>query len=183
MKKLFLTAAFAAIAMVGVNAQATGVEAGAYVGIPVADASDGSSINLGATVGYYFEVIEGLKVGGIVGYDHFIGKSGDDVIIGGTTFSTDAVDYGFIPIAASAKYNFVPNFFAGLDLGYAIYVGDGEGDGGFYFRPRAGYSTTSFDIYAFFKGISNKYTTDYGIYSTSVSSTLGSVGVGAAYKF
>lgn len=172
MKKLFLTAAVAVFGLVGVNAQ---FEAGAYIGIPVADISDGYTVNIGATVGYYFPVIENLKVGGIVGYDHFILKS-DFKDVGGE-------DAGFIPIAASAKYNFVPNFFAGLDLGYAIGITDGAGDGGFLYRPTIGYSTSLVDIYAFYKGIAYSYEAPNGLAFDDIQATAGSVGIGAAFKF
>ena len=47
MKKLFLSAALAVGCLVGVNAQSTGFEAGAYVGIPVGDAGDFTSFNFG----------------------------------------------------------------------------------------------------------------------------------------
>lgn len=182
MKKLFLTAAIAAFGFVNSNAQDTGFEAGAYIGIPVADVSDGTSINIGATVAYYFNVAEGLKIGGLVGYDHFIGKD-EDFDTGMGVVTLDAVDAGFIPIAASAKYNFTENFFVGADLGYAIGVTDGAGDGGFLYRPRVGYSTNLVDLYAFYKGISYKYTFDYAGLSTSSTATAGSVGIGAAFKF
>jgi len=183
MKKLLFSAAIAVFGLVGANAQDSGFEAGAYVGIPVADVGDGTSLNIGATVGYYFEVIENLKVGGVIGYDHFIGKD-EDIDTGMGVMTLDGVDAGFIPIAASAKYNFTDNFFAGLDLGYAIGVSDGAGDGGFLYKPRVGYSTERVDLYAFYKGISYKYNFDYGYgLSGSTTSTAGSVGVGAAFKF
>lgn len=174
MKKILLSAALAVLGLVSTNAQDSGFEAGLYVGVPVADIGDGTSVNIGATAGYYFEVIENLKVGGIVGYDHFLVKS-DYKDLG-------AKDVGFIPIAASAKYNFVESFFAGLDLGYAIGASEGN-DGGFLYRPRVGWSTSMVDVYAFYKGISNKESVEVMGVKSSVSSTAGSVGVGAAFKF
>lgn len=170
MKKLILSAALAAFGLVAGNAQDSGFEAGAYVGIPVADVGDGSSVNVGATVAYYFNVAEGFKIGGLVGYDHFIAKD-------------NAEDAGFIPITASAKFNFTESFFAGADLGYAIGISDGAGDGGFLYRPRVGYSTSMVDIYAFYKGISYKYEVPTGFATVSTTATAGSVGVGAAFKF
>lgn len=182
MKKLFLTAAVAVCGLGILNAQDSGFEAGAYVGIPVADVGDGASLNIGATVAYYFEVGEGFKVGGLLGYDHFIGKD-EEFDTGMGVVTLDAVDAGFIPIAASAKYNFTENFFAGADLGYAIGITDGAGDGGFLYRPRVGYSTSMVDIYAFYKGISYKYeVVAFGV-NASTTATAGSVGVGASFKF
>ena len=49
MKKVLLTAAFAVAGMVGVSAQTSGVEGTGHVGIPVGNASDVSSFNLGLT--------------------------------------------------------------------------------------------------------------------------------------
>lgn len=175
MKKLFLTAAIAVFGLVGANAQDSGFEAGVFVGAPIGDA-DGFSINAGATFGYYFEVIENLKIGGIVGVDHFFGKDYD---YGSVTIEGDGAT--FIPIAASAKYTFAEQFFAGLDLGYDIGVSDGAGDGGFLYRPRVGWSTSMVDLYAYYKGISYSY--DYGYGLGDATWSVGSVGVGAAFKF
>lgn len=74
MRKFLLATAFAVLGFMGVQAQNTSMEAGPYLGIPVGD-SDGFSFNAGATFGYYFNVIPNrLKVGGVVGIDHFFGK-------------------------------------------------------------------------------------------------------------
>lgn len=169
MKKLFLTAALAVCALVGVNAQSTGFEAGAYVGIPVGDAGDFSSFNFGISAAYYWEVAPSFQLGLLTGYDYWAGKD-YDVNINGVNIKTEGVDLGFIPIAASAKYNFGGAMFGGIDLGYAIYVGDGEGDGGFMYQPKLGYSGASFDAFAFYKGISD-------------NTTISSVGLGFMYKF
>lgn len=164
MKKLILSAAFAVCGLVGVNAQSTGFEAGAYVGFPMGDAADYTSLNLGITAAYYWTVAENFNLGVMSGYDHWIAKEYD---IMGTTYKPD--DFGFIPVAASAKYDF-GGFFGGLDLGYAIYAGSGDGDGGFLYRPRLGWAGASFDAYAFYKGISN-------------DGSASSLGAGFAYKF
>lgn len=182
MKKLIFSAALAACGLFVGNAQDSGFEAGAYVGIPVADVSDGTSFNIGVTAAYYFNVAEGFKLGGLLGYDHFIGKD-EDINTGFGTVTVEGEDAGFIPIAASAKYNFTENFFVGADLGYAIGITDGAGDGGFLYRPRVGYSTSMVDIYAFYKGISYKYEETIMGVTASANVTAGSVGVGASFKF
>lgn len=168
MKKLLFSAALAVCTMMGVNAQSTNFEAGAYVGIPIADIKDGSSLNIGVTAAYYWDVVANLKIGAMTGYDLFVAKKVDG-------YKGD--DLGFIPIAASAKYDF-GGFFAGLNLGYAIATNDGL-DGGFLYQPRFGYSGASFDVFGFYKGISSKYS--YGPYSYTL--TVGSIGAGFAYKF
>src|SRR5690606_42127791 len=114
MKKLIFSAALAACGLFVGNAQDSGFEAGAYVGIPVADVSDGTSFNIGVTAAYYFNVAEGFKLGGLLGYDHFIGKD-EDINTGFGTVTVEGEDAGFIPSAASAKYNFTENFFVGAD--------------------------------------------------------------------
>lgn len=174
MKKFLLSAAIAVFGLMGVNAQ---FEVGPYVGVPIGDA-DGFGFNAGATFGYYYEVIPRLKVGGILGVDHFFGKEYED---GGFTY--DANDATFIPIAASAKFNITDKFFAGLELGYAIGVTDAAGDGGFLYRPRVGLSLPMIDVYAFYKGISYSYdvTYDWGYYDYSWNT--GSIGAGAAFRF
>ena len=169
MKKLFLSAALAIGCLVGVNAQSTGFEAGAYVGIPVGDAGDVSSFNFGITAAYYWDVAPAFKLGVLTGYDHWIGKTYKEEFMG-TTLEFEIDDFGFIPVAASAKYDFGSSIFAGLDLGYAIYAGSGDGDGGFLYQPKFGYSGASFDAFAFYKGISN-------------DGNISSVGAGFAYKF
>ncbi|SMC59483.1 hypothetical protein [Moheibacter sediminis] len=174
MKKLFLTAAIAVFGLVGVNAQ---FEAGAYLGAPIGD-SDGASLNAGATFAYYVPIVEGLKIGGIAGVDHFFGKD---------YRGFDYPDATFIPIAASAKYNFNPKLFVGLDLGYAIGVSDGAGDGGFLVRPRFGFSLPIVDLYAYYKSISYSYDSpgnwNNNDWDWDDTWNLGSVGVGASFKF
>src|SRR5690625_7371367 len=86
--------------------------------------------------------------------------------------------FSFPTRRSSDLYSF-NQFFVGADLGYAIYVGSGDSDGGFLYEPKFGYDAVSFDIYAFYKGISSKQKYE----GFSQTTTLGSVGVGFAYKF
>lgn len=192
MKKILLTAVIAAFGFVNTNAQATGFEAGVYAGIPTGDASDGTSFNLGLNVAYLWSVSEEFKAGLTAGYDHWMAKKVD---------GEKGKDVAFLPIAARAKYSF-GQFFVGLDLGIALGLTSEkhsetfEGDtfsvelknkGGFLYQPRVGYNTTSFDIYAFYKGISNKAEAsinDAGEkFSMSETGNVGSIGIGFAYKF
>ena len=140
MKKIVLTIAFAIIGVVGVKAQ-TGFEGTVHVGIPVGDASSVSSFNLGVDVAYLYPVASNFKLGAKAGYDHFIGKS-------------NVKDFGFVPVAATAKYSLGSNnIFIGADLGYAISTTKGI-DGGLFYQPKLGYSAATWDLYAGFKGIS-----------------------------
>lgn len=180
MKKLFLSAALAVGCLVGVNAQSTGFEAGAYVGIPVGDAADAASFNFGITAAYYWDIAPSFQLGALTGYDYWAAKEYD---YGPPIGKVKGDDFGFIPIAASAKYNFGGSLFGGLDLGYAIYAGSGDGDGGFLYQPKFGYSGASFDAFAFYKGISSKQTVNTAMGSYSNSWTMSSIGAGFAYKF
>lgn len=167
MKKVLLTAAFAVAGMVGVSAQTTGIEGTVHVGIPVGSASDVSSFNLGVDLAYLHPLSNNFKLGAKVGYDHFIADS-DYKDFGGE-------DFGFIPLAATAKYEFGNNLFIGADLGYAFSTKDYI-DGGLFWQPKFGYSGANFDVYAGYKGIS--------IDNDHFDNTnVDAVSLGFAYKF
>lgn len=174
MKKLFLTAAFAVFGLTALNAQ---FEAGPYLGAAVGD-GDAHNLNVGATFAYYVPIVDGLKIGGITGVDHFFGKDEN---------GWDWPDATFLPLAASAKYNITPKFFVGLDLGYAIGISDGAGDGGFLARPNIGFSLPIVDLYGYYKTINYSWDDpgdDWnGPGDWDDSWNLGSIGVGAAFKF
>ena len=112
-------------------------------------------------------IADNFKLGAKVGYDHFIADS-NFKDLGGE-------DFGFIPLAATAKYEFSNNLFVGADLGYAFSTKDGL-DGGLFWQPKIGYSGASFDVYAGYKGIS----VDNNQYSNF---NADAVSLGFAYKF
>ncbi|ADX68119.1 MULTISPECIES: hypothetical protein [Weeksella] len=169
MKKLVLATAVAVFGVVGLQAQSTGFEAGVHVGIPVGDVSDASNFNIGLDVAYLYPVAQNFRLGLASGYDHFVGKDNVD-------------DFGFIPLAASAKFTPTQNFFVGADLGYAFATNDGM-DGGFYYQPKVGYSGALVDVYGFYKGVSG--TNKYEVLGVEYKNdwNIGSVGLGVAYKF
>lgn len=169
MKKVLLTAAFAVAGMVGVSAQTSGVEGTVHVGVPVGNASDVSSFNLGVDLAYLHPIANNFKLGAKVGYDHFIAKS-DFKDLG-------AEDFGFVPLAATAKYEFSNNLFIGGDLGYA-FATKSYMDGGLFWQPKFGYSGANFDVYAGYKGIAtdNKNFDGKKFNADAVS-------LGFAYKF
>ena len=167
MKKVLLTAAFAVAGMVGVSAQTTGVEGTVHVGIPVGDAADYSSFNVGVDLAYLHPIADNFKLGAKVGYDHFIADS-NFKDLGGE-------DFGFIPLAATAKYEFSNNLFVGADLGYAFST-QKITDGGLFWQPKFGYSGASFDVYAGYKGISISN-------DNFKNSNVDAVSLGFAYKF
>lgn len=167
MKKI-LFSALALFAFGFANAQDSegGFKAGVHFGLPMGDAADAYTFNLGLDVAYMWPVAENFTAGIATGYTMFMG---DEEEIMGVTFSVE--DAGFIPIAASGQYNIAENIFLGVDLGYAVYVGSMEGaEGGLYYQPKVGYSFSKVDLYLGYKGISN-------------DGDISAVGLGAMYRF
>lgn len=165
MKKILLTVV-AVLGLAFANAQEGGFKAGIHAGLPMGDAGDVYSMNFGVDVAYMWQIAEKFDAGVTTGYSYFSGKSVD---LG--PFGELKVNGSFVPVAGSGQYSFSDNLFGGLDLGYALYTGDGEGDGGVYYQPKIGYQTETFEVYAAYKGIS--------VEGGSVSS----VGLGFNYKF
>src|SRR5690606_25895375 len=120
---------------------------GINAGLPVGDVEDQATFQLGADVAYLYPVSELFSVGGLLGYSHFFG---DEVVLLGANVDVD--DFSFLPIAASARFGFANSLFVGADLGYAIGIDDGN-DGGFYYRPKVGYSFGGVALIASFAGI------------------------------
>ncbi len=168
MKKLCIVAMLAIFSFTSVNAQ-EGLTAGIHVGIPSGDISDYSGLNFGVDLSYLFNVAEGFDVGLTTGYTHFTGKdqtfSGD-----GVDFTVEADDFGFIPLAGTARYSFADNIFGAVDLGYAVSTQSG-GSGAFYYQPKAGWKSETMDVFAFYKGMSKD------------GSTIAAFGVGAGFRF
>ena len=120
---------------------------GVNAGIPVGDIEESASFQLGADVAYLYPVSDLFSVGGLAGFSHFFR---DDV---DTTLGNQSVDdLSFLPVAATARFGFANSLFVGADLGYAIGINDGN-DGGFYYRPKVGYSFGPAAVIASFAGI------------------------------
>ncbi len=168
MKKLCIVAMLAIFSFTSVNAQ-EGLTAGIHVGIPSGDISDYSGLNFGVDLSYLFNVAEGFDAGLTTGYTHFTGKdqtfSGD-----GVDFTVETDDFGFIPLAGTARYSFADNIFGAVDLGYAVSTQSG-GSGAFYYQPKAGWKSETMDVFAFYKGMSKD------------GSTIAAFGVGAGFRF
>ncbi len=165
MKKIFLTMA-AVFAFSFANAQDDGgFKAGIHAGIPMGDAGDLYSFNAGLDVAYMWNVADKFQAGVTTGYSYYAGKAFD------TGFGEVKVNGAFIPVAATGQYSFSDSLFGGLDLGYALYSGDGDGDGGLYYQPKVGYQTEKMELYLGYKAVA--------VTGGSVSS----VGLGFNYKF
>lgn len=169
MKKIILTV-MAVFAFGLANAQEGKFKVGAHVGLPLGEQKDYFSVNLGVDVAYIWQVADKFGVGVTTGYSTYLAKSQKiDTGFGTVDIKGDAA--GFIPVAATAQYSLSDDWFVGGDLGYAIYAGSGEGDGGFLYQPKIGYQTEKIEVYAGYKGIS------------SDGATLSSINLGFNYKF
>ncbi|MEP6929501.1 MAG: hypothetical protein ABI850_05790 [Flavobacterium sp.] len=156
MKKILFTAAFLFGFSLVSQAQNEGFHLGGHVGLPLSDASDFSSVNVGADANYLFGISDNFALGVATGYSAFLGK--DD-------FDT----YSFIPVAVSARANYSDSIFYAADVGYAVAL-DSDTDGGLYYQGKLGWTNSTLDIFAFYKGIS------------ADSSNISSVGLGVAVK-
>lgn len=113
---------------------------GVNAGIPVGDAADVSSFNAGVDVTYLMGFGDTFQVGPMLGYSHFFGEDDFD-------------DFQFLPIAASSRFG-LAGLELGLDLGYALGISD-DLDGGFYYRPKIGFSLLNFGLIGSYTGISD----------------------------
>ena len=160
MKKLILASAFALLGITSLNAQSSGYpKLGFHLGLPVGDAGDWYSFNVGVDAAYLWTVAPNFDLGLATGYSHYLVKSDYDDVIDGA---------GLIPIAATAKYTVAPNFFLGADLGYGLFTNEGA-EGGFYFQPKIGYESGMTEFYLAYKSVSN-------------NGSIGSINVGINFK-
>ncbi|MBU3821530.1 hypothetical protein KO566_05610 [Flavobacteriaceae bacterium XHP0103] len=144
---------------IDINSDNSWLKAGIVAGIPVGDASDVSSFNLGADVRGQVLLNPNFAIGAASGYTHYFGKDGFD-------------DFGIVPLAGFARYYFTPNgLFLGSDLGYGFLTGVDGNSGGLYVNPQIGYHNRDWNIYAFYQNTFAENDVD-----------LQSVGVGFTYN-
>ncbi|QBA63659.1 outer membrane beta-barrel protein [Muriicola soli] len=132
MKKVLFTA-FLFVAGLSLQAQ-EGPSIGINAGIPTGDASDFSGFSLGIDFTYLWSVSDKFDAGAAVGFSNAFGK---EIETGLGSIEID--DIQFLPVAAAGRVHLTEDFSAGVDLGYAVGINDGN-DGGFYYRPMVGYS-------------------------------------------
>ena len=164
MRKLFLVGALALFA--AVNAQ-QGFKLGAHVGLPVGDAGDAYSLNVGVDASYLFPMSAEFNLGIASGYSAWMGKTVTYPIIGDVKIET----LSLVPLAASAQYRVTPEFSLGADLGYGFLFASGTSDGGFYYQPKAAYHFGPSEVNLGYVGVSKN------------GSTLSSINLGYAYSF
>lgn len=112
---------------------------GVNAGIPIGDAADISTLNVGADVAYLMGFGDILQIGPMVGYNHFFGENDND-------------DIQFLPVAATARVG-LASLELGADVGYALGI-DQDIDGGFYYRPKIGFGFFGLGFIASYTGIS-----------------------------
>ncbi|HEU0137344.1 MAG TPA: outer membrane beta-barrel protein [Flavobacterium sp.] len=167
MKKIVLAVmAFCAFGVANAQDDEGGFKVGIHLGMPIGDAGDAYKFNFGTDVAYMWPISDGFLLGATTGYSYL---SGEEQTFMGTTIA--ATNGAFIPVAASAQYSLTESFFVGADLGYALYAGDGDGEGGLYYQPKVGYQMEKIELYLSYKAIADEV------------SAITIFGIGAAYKF
>ena len=161
MRKLVLGIFIFFITITSIHAQ-EGLRAGLNIGLPLNETSDMSTLNVGIDISLLRYVGEKLSLGGVSGYTHYLANTTNNGL------EVNNEDLSFIPVAASARYQFSKVIFGSFDIGYAIAV-QGE-EGGTYYQTKFGWYGNKMDVFAFYKGISLN------------TGALVSVGVGFAYK-
>ncbi|UJH91482.1 hypothetical protein LZ575_01630 [Antarcticibacterium sp. 1MA-6-2] len=146
MKKLILLVVLAVMGFTSSYGQGN-FRLGVNAGLPIGDAADLTTFQLGADVAYMLSLADVAAVGPMVGYSHFFGDSGEE-----GDFEWEVDDVQFVPIAASGRFNLL-SLALGLDLGYAVGLNDGN-DGGFYYRPQVGFNLGPVGLIASYQGIS-----------------------------
>ncbi|MBO9586145.1 MAG: hypothetical protein J7574_18425 [Flavobacterium sp.] len=167
MKKIVLVA-IAVLTFGWANAQEGKFKVGVHAGLPMGDAKDAFSVNLGADVAYMFKINDKFSAGATTGYTTYLGKDYTYSFMG-YSVTEKGETAGFIPVAGTAQYSLIDSLFVGADLGYAIKAG-GDIDGGFLYQPKFGYQNEKIEVYAAYKGISN-------------NGTISSLNLGVNYKF
>lgn len=145
MKKLLFTLCAVLIGFTSTLGQ-SGFTLGANIGMPVGDIEDYSDFKVGADIAYRYNLTPMFDVGGLLGYSRFFIDDADSPF-----GSIETTDIEFLPIAASGRVNFAL-FFAGVDLGYAIGLDDGN-DGGFFYRPLVGVKLGPVGVIGSYSGI------------------------------
>lgn len=148
MKKFLLIAALALFSFNATSVQAQEMKAGVNLALPTGDFKDFYSFGIQADYSYLFEVADSFSVGPTAGLMYYMGKTMTMMGI-----SIDVDDALFLPIGGTARYSF-DEFFVGADLGYGIGLAPSGMDGGFYYRPKAGYSFGSITAVLSYSGVS-----------------------------
>jgi len=137
MKKVIVSVIVLVFCSISMEAQQKqGVKLEGSLGIPTGDLSSSLVFGLGADLSYLFDVADSFQAGITAGYHNFFAKTDRSSPL---ALSGKGQDFQFVPLAASARYYVLDDFFVGADLGYSFVLID-EVDGGFHYKPKMGYS-------------------------------------------
>lgn len=115
-------------------------------GVNIGDYLSNTGISIGADISYLIPINEKFSIGPTTGFSILLLNNSDNI--------------GFLPIAASGEFLVSNNLFIGADVGYSAVLIDGF-YGGFYFRPKIGYTFNKFNLVGSYSGI----TQDGGLFS------------------
>ncbi len=161
MKKVLLVVAV--VAMMGLSANAQNAKKafniGINGGIPVFfDSHKNYSTGFEFEINRIVPVTKNFQAGLGVSYQHFMAK---DITVDGKKVKGKSTYT--LPVSAVARYNFTPNFVAGVDVGYAFRLSK-DTKGGVYFRPMVGYKFTDrVMVQAFLSGTPDRKMAGVGV--------------------
>ncbi|MDD3457899.1 MAG: hypothetical protein PHO74_00220 [Weeksellaceae bacterium] len=171
MKKMILSVVLTIASLSALNAQ-EGLKGGAYLGIPSGNSTDYFGLNYGVFAAFHYPVFENLHLGATAGVDFFSGKD-----VPGTNQKFKG--FTVLPIGVSGQFNLSDEFFATVDLGFALSLSK-DYTGGFFFQPKGGWQNEFVQVFFFIKNISSELDTATEFKNFS---SITSIGVGGAYKF
>jgi hypothetical protein len=150
MKKVLLLAVFAFFS-IGTCFSQGEVKIGVNAALPLGDADDGYTFGAIADFAYLFDVNDVFKAGPMASFLYYFGDEEElDTPLGSIEVEFD--DAAFLPIGGTARFMLEEVFF-GADLGYAIGISPEDIEGGFYYRPEAGYNFGAVAIVLSYSGI------------------------------
>lgn len=136
---LGLTPLFAQEEEIEITSKNSWLKAGLTAGVPVGDASDVSSFNLGLDLRGQYLFNPNFAIGLASGYNQYFAKD-------------DFEDFGVVPLAGFMRYYFAPKgLFIGSDLGYGFLTNIDNNEGGLYVNPHIGYHNRDWNFYAFYQ--------------------------------
>ncbi|MEM0516741.1 hypothetical protein [Aequorivita flava] len=146
MKKLLLLTALVVLSFT--TAQSQNFNIGVSGSLPVGDSADGYTFGAQLDFSYLFDINDSFYVGPMASLFYY---NGDEIDTPIGTFEVDSAV--FLPIGGSARF-MLEEFFFGADLGYGIGISPDGNDGGFFYRPKVGYSFGTVAAILSYSGVS-----------------------------
>lgn len=154
------------------NAQNGIFKTGVHVGLPIAEANNNYSLNLGVDLSYAWKISDKFSLGLATGYTSYSSKRRTFFVEGINQYiEFKPVAAGYIPIVVTGQYSITNSLFLGVDLGYAIYNEAADGSSGLIYQPKFGFQTKKTELYIGYKVINLE------------NFTMSSINLGFNYKF